>query len=189
MSIFHQDGIVDLIAGAVMLNFGLDLLNQSTSTSLFTWIPLLLLPSMKKRITIPRIGYASLKTNEKKVGGWITQTAISMVIALVLLSIMVFSDPLGLQKQQLLPWFGDMRSLVIGSLLSIFCLVAALGIPLKRFYIYSAVALVCGIIGFFLQSANVAAFIPSAALLGVGIWLLTRFMRKYPMDEKENKPK
>jgi hypothetical protein len=56
MEIFHQDGVLEVVMGATLLNFGFDILNEMSFTSLFTYIPIVLMSAMKNQITISRIG-------------------------------------------------------------------------------------------------------------------------------------
>ena len=53
--LYNQDGIIDIIAAALMINFGLDLFNKSETTSIFTWVPILLISSLKNKVTDQRL--------------------------------------------------------------------------------------------------------------------------------------
>ena len=183
MEIFHQDGIIEIVAGAVLLNVGFDILNKVTFTSLFTYIPILLMSSMKKQITITRIGYDAFDGDEMKVRNWNLFIAIGMVIILMALSVFVLSDMLNLQASIALPYGHHLPSLLEGLILAIGCLAAALFIPLKRFYFYAAIALVIGVIGFFFFPAQVPAFVFAFVLLGNGARLMILFSRKYPLEK------
>jgi hypothetical protein len=103
MLLYHSDGVLDLITGAVLLNMGIDLLGTSKTTSLFTWIPILLYSSIKNRYSLPRIGYKALNANEKIAHSWTIQNAVGLAIALLALGTILVGDPLGIQQKINLP--------------------------------------------------------------------------------------
>lgn len=185
MQLYHSDGAVDIIAGSILLNFGLDFLNEAAYTSLFTWLPIILLTSIKNRYTMPRIGYETLGVDENKVKSWNTQTAAGLAIALVVISSIILGDPFGLESKLALPWEGDFRCLVFGVLGGLFLLAAAWRIPLQRFKIYAAVTFATSMICYFFLPVSAPIFISAAVILANGIRVMMSFSRQYPDPEKE----
>ena len=136
LQLFHQDGIIDIISGAVLVNFGFDILNNNETTSLFTWVPIILLSSMKRKITIPRLGYESLGGDEGQVKRWTFYPAAGMILALILFGIFILGDPLNLQNTLILPFPGNSQNLFGSLILAAVCFITGLLISLKRFYVY-----------------------------------------------------
>lgn len=182
--LFHQDGVIDIIAGATLINFGFDVLNKAETTSLFTWIPILLLSSLKNKNTLPKLEEYIAVVSEKQKRKWTFIPAVGMIIALVILGIMMLGDPLHLSETAFLPVTGDLKSFVGIILLALFCLVPAIWIPLKNFYIYSAVAFAAGIASFFILPDYAAIFITAGVMVVFGARMMIRFAREYTLIEK-----
>jgi len=182
MRIFHQDGIIEVITGAVLLNFGFDLLNKNRLTSLFTYIPIILLTSMKNQVTISRLGIDQFG-GEKKVRFLNLSVAAGLVVMLLLLSTTVLDDMLGLRNMVALPFGGDIGNLFAGTIMALAFLAAAYFIPLKRFYYYALVAFAAGLISFFFLPVQALVFFCAAAILVPGIQLLVKFTRAYPLNQ------
>ena len=118
LQLFHQDGIIDIISGAVLVNFGFDILNNKETTSLFTWVPIILFSSLKNKTTIPRLGYESLGGDERQIRRWTFYPAVGMVLVMMLLGIFILGDPLDLQNTLTLPFSGNSRNLFGGIILN-----------------------------------------------------------------------
>jgi hypothetical protein len=183
MRVFHQDGIIEIITGAVLLNFGFDLLNQNRITSLFTYIPIILLTSMKNQVTMSRLGLEPFGGDEKKVRYWNLSVAAGLVVMLLLLSTTILDDPLKLRSILSLPFGGDIGNLFAGAIIALACLAAGYFIPLKRFYYYAPVAFAAGLIGFFFLPVHIPVFFCALAILVPGIQLLVKFTRAYPLNK------
>lgn len=183
MRIFHQDGIIEIITGAVLLNFGFDLLNQNRITSLFTYIPIILLTSMKTQVTISRLGYDIFGGDEKRVRSWNLAIAAGLVVMLLLMSTTVLDDPLKIRTALTLPFGGDTGNLLAGTIMALACLAAGYFIPLKRFYYYAPVAFLAGLIGFFFLPPALPVFFCALAILVPGIQLMVKFTRAYPLNK------
>jgi hypothetical protein len=54
---YHQDGILDLVAGSVVLGFGADMLTGNIFFLMAGWLMIMLYMIIKQRVTIPRFGY------------------------------------------------------------------------------------------------------------------------------------
>ncbi len=184
MLFYHQDGIIEIITGAVLINFGFDLLNKGNSvTSLFTYIPIILFSSMKNQITISRLGYEKLGGNEKQVRNWNLGIAAGLVVMLLLLSTTMLDDRFNLQQLLTLPFGHDVRNLFAGTILALACLAAGYFIPLKRLYYYAPVAFIAGLICFFFFPPQIMIFFCGFAILVPGIKLLRDFTRAYPLTK------
>lgn len=190
MQVFHQDGIVDLIGGAVLLNYGFDLLNNSSVSSLFTYIPILLMTPMKMQVTIPRLGYEPFNNSQKQVRQWVLAAAALMVLTLMLLG-MVILNPASPVAVILMDLFEDFGGLVgVGVTLAAVSTLAALLTPHKRFLIYTITSLAAAIVALALQLPVFAVvFAQAAVMMGLGLRLMLRFTRAYPLETPKEKKK
>jgi hypothetical protein len=179
---FHQDGIIEIITGAVLLNFGFDLLNKNSITSLFTFIPIILLTSMKTQVTISRLGMEQFG-GEKKVRMMNLSVAAGLVVMLLLLSSTVLDDMLKLRGAISLPFGGDIGNLFAGTIIALSYVGAGYFIPLTRFYYYSLAAFAAGLISFFFLPVHILVFFCALAILVPGIQLMVKFTRAYPLNK------
>jgi len=190
LQLFHQDGLIDIISGAVLLNFGLDILNKSETTSLYTWIPILLLSSLKNKTTIPRLGYDSLGGDKQQIKRWTFFPAAGMVFVMVVLGIFILGDRIDLRDANILPIPGNFQNLIGSFILAAALFAAGLLIHLKRFYIYAAVALGAGLINYFFLPIYFPFFFTAGVMLVNGVRLMITFTRAYPVnDERKNNEK
>lgn len=187
MLLYHSDGGLDLIAGAILLNFGLDILNQTSATSLFTWIPILLISSLKNRFTLPRLGLKALKVNEKIARSWTVQTAVGLAIWLVIISTLILTDPFDMQAKLSVIGSGDIRNLIMAVAGGLLFAAAAWIIPLQRFYIYGAVLALSSLISYFVLPVYAPVFLTAAVMVVMGIRLTMKFGNTYPDPDKDKK--
>jgi len=183
MQVFHQDGIVDLIGGAVLLNYGFDLLNNSSLSSLFTYIPILLMTPMKMQVTIPRLGFEPFNNSQKLVRQWVLAAAALMVLTLMLLGIVVLnpSSPVDGILKNLFDVYSGLVG--VGVTLAAVSALAAVLTPHKRFLVYTITPLVAAIVALALQLPVFAVvFAQAAVMMGLGLRLMMRFTRAYPLD-------
>ena len=54
---YHKDGIIDILLGAGITGFGLQMLFDNPALMIMTWMPFLFYMPMKNHITAPRFGY------------------------------------------------------------------------------------------------------------------------------------
>jgi len=183
LRLFHQDGIIDIISGAVLVNFGFDILSQNETTSLYTWIPILLLSSLKNKTTLPRLGYESLGGDKQQIKRWTFFPAAGMVLSMVVLGIFTLGDQINFQKLVILPFPGNSRHLISSSILAAALFIAGYLISLKRFYVYAAVALGAGLISYLFLPVYFPFFLTAGVMLVYGAHLMITFTRAYPLDD------
>ena len=185
LKLFHDDGVIDLIAGATLINFGFDVLNQSETTSLFTWVPILLISSLKNKTTLPRLGKAFVDANETHIRKWTFFPAAGMILVLVVLGIFVLSDPIKVKEMAVLPIPGNLHNLLSSFLLALSLLIPAFWVPLKRFFIYSGVAFAAGLASYFILPIYVSVFLTAAVMTGLGIRLMIKFSKEHPLQKEK----
>jgi len=185
---YHQDGLIDIFVGVYVLLFGLGIL-FSTVTSFSTWFvipaifPAVMVPiwmSVKKRITMPRIGYV-------KIGSRGVNKLMAIFIGLMVAGLGAFMVLTFASRSQ--AWALTLRNLIIPNGMIIMGIGAviisalfAYTMGLKRLYAYGLLTLVLFFTGHYI-------IIPFAYLLVIiafviiinGSVLLMRFIRKYPL--------
>jgi hypothetical protein len=179
LNLFHQDGALDVIAGATLLNFGFDVLGGAETTSLFTWIPILLYSSLKNKNTLPKLTPFLKNVSDKQLRLWTIIPSVGLVLVLVLLGIIMLGDGLNL---------GDLRSLAGFTFITLACLVPAVWVGLKHYFIYAAAAFTAGLLSFLLIPPSWSVFILATFMLLFGGRMMVRFTRDYrlPEEEKDN---
>ncbi len=187
LMLYHSDGALDIIIGALLLNLGLDVLNQGSSVSLFTWIPILVFTSIKNRFTLPRLASKNINIDEKQARYWTTQSAVGLAIVLLLASMFILGDPLDLQNKITLPWNGDVGVLSFGLICAAGLLAAGWLTKYNRYYYYAAAAMGVSLVSSFLLPPYAPVFICAAITLIFGFRIMNKFTREYPDPEsKEN---
>jgi hypothetical protein len=176
LHLFHQDGALDVIAGATLLNFGFDVLGGAETTSLFTWIPILLYSSLKNKNTLPKLTPYLKNVSDKQLRLWTVIPSVGLVLLLVLLGIIMLGDGLNL---------GDLRSMAGFAFVALACLVPALWVGLRHYFIYAAAAFAAGILSYLLIPPAWSVFIIAACMLFFGGRMMVRFTRHYPLPEEK----
>ena len=187
--LYHSDGALDLVLGTVLLNLGLDILSEAASASLFTYVPIIILYTMKNKFTLPRLSLERLGIDERKAKYWASQSALWSAAGLLILSTLILADPLGLGSKISLPWAGDVGCLSLAVFGGISLLFVGFKIGLKRFNIYAAVAFLAGLISYFMLPLYVPVFVTAAVMIVYGIKLMMEFSRQYPEPEEDKKDK
>ena len=187
---YHQDGLIDIFVGIYVLLFGSDIL-LSTVTEFSTWFvlpavfPAIMVPiwiSVKKRITMPRIGYV-------KFGSRGTNKLMAILLGLTIAGLgafMVFSFA---SRSQV--WALTLRNLIVPNGMIIIGISAAAisslfayTMGLKRLYVYGLVTLALFLTGHFI-TIPFAYFLLTIGLVIIinGSVLLMQFIRKHPLPQ------
>ena len=182
---YHQDGILDLVAGSVVLGFGLNMLTDNIVFLMIGWLAMMLYVLVKQRITVPRFGYVRFESKEKT-----TQKAWVSVGIGVLVLFLFFGLGFFVNREPTSP---DMEALIrryhmvplSTMLFGLPALAAAFFLGLKRFYLYALLAVGLPLLG---ALANIETYIPivstGAVIIAVGALLLVSFLKKYPLNAK-----
>lgn len=180
---YHQDGILDLVAGSVVLGFGTFMLTDNIVFMMLGWFVMMLYVFLKNRITVPRFGYVRIDSQKKaRMQSWI-----SVGIG-VLVLLLFFLLPIFLRREPISPemdaWIRRYHMVPLSTMLfGLPALVAALFLGLKRFYLYALLAVGLPLVGALL---NIETYIPivttGVVIIAVGAVLLTAFLKKYPLN-------
>ncbi len=182
---YHQDGILDIIAAATLLGFGLFM---ATSSVIFLILGILLASQyilMKQRITVPRFGFVRFVPKKQA----LTQNWFLLGLGIVILLAFVLartyfdanSETAEFEALRLQYHMVPLSGLLFGLPM----LAAAVFFKLKRFLLYALLAVGLPALGAWMQ---IETFIPIVSLgvivLIFGISLLASFLKKYPMNGK-----
>lgn len=188
---YHQDGLIDIFIGTYVLLFaaailGTNILDLSTWFVIPAIFPALMVPlwiSIKKRVTVPRIGYVKFKAS-----GANRMTA--LFLGLMVAGIGVFFV-FGFSSTQ--NWALTLRTVIVSNSMVFigiggFIVASLFGytVGLKRLYAYGLLALLL------FTTLNFIVFPFEYILLAIGlaiiVWgsiLLMQFIRKYPITNGE----
>jgi len=163
----------------------MDIANQAVSTSLFTWLPILLLTTMKNRTTLPRMEMMGVALDEKQVRKWNLILTVGIAATVVTMGLFSFSSPAALPDS--LAWLlSDINKLLMPLVVLTLVLSAtAFFLQLNRFLLYAGIALVGTLISYFFFPLHISYFIISLAMVGFGLKLITTLIRQYPLPEEK----
>jgi hypothetical protein len=184
---YHQDGLIDIFVGVYVLLFGLGIF-YATVTDFSTWFilpaifPALIVPvwiSVKKRITIPRIGY--VKFGHRGVNKLMIIFIGTLVAGLGVFFVFTFTS-----RNQV--WAMELRNLIISNGMFVLGIGAAstsglfaYTMGLKRLYIYGLLSLSLFVTGQYITIPLAYVLIIIASVIIVtGAILLGRFIQKHP---------
>jgi len=180
---YHQDGILDLVAGSVVLGFGTFMLTDNIAFLMAGWFVMMMYVFLKNRITVPRFGYVRIDSEKKA----LMKSWISVGIG-VLVLLLFFLLPIFLRREPTSPemeaWIRRYHMVPLSTMLfGLPALGAAIFLGLKRFYLYALLAAGLPLLGAML---NIETYIPivttGAVIIAYGAFLLANFLKKYPLN-------
>jgi len=184
---YHQDGLIDMFIGVYILTFAAGIIiNNILEVS--TWfigpaiLPAIMVPlwiSIKKKVTIPRIGYVKFKTNNiSRVTGLFLGTIVS---GLLFFFLFAFGSTQS--------WAQPIREIIISNSMVVIGVatfaiasVFAYVVGLKRLYAYGTLALTFFAVGqFIVFPFEVILITIGVTIICYGVILLWEFTKKYPL--------
>jgi hypothetical protein len=184
---YHQDGLIDLIIGLGFIGFSLNMAFDNSAFIFLAWMPIIFYVPFKNRITVPRIGYVKFSASNTKM---FIGIAVAVFLFVFLLGTLVYliggSNNLSPLQTDWLTWFRQYHMLVIGSIFALCCAGAALLTGIRRLYAYAVLTIGIFAAAFWL-GVDPPIYVLTTGLLieAVGIWLLVRFLRNYPIAAEE----
>lgn len=197
---FHQDGLIDLFLGFIMLvsilSSTLDVSGVSDAVSISIYLPLMVAlgPVLymlgKKYITFPRMGYVKLGSKQKRT----RRIVIFSIITAVLLTLVILTIILGNKAGNVGPVFGikpefwssAVVTLIIIGIFSIIALV----LMTPRFFLLGIIVGMSEPLYMLLKHFThikyigvIAYGIPGVLLIILGTVVLKRFVKKYPLPK------
>jgi hypothetical protein len=187
---YHQDGLLDIFVGVYVLLFALGILLM-TVTDFSMWFvipgifPAVMVPiwiSVKKRITMPRIGYV-------KFGSRGANKVVAIFIGLMVAGLGAFMVVAFASRSQ--AWALTLRNLIVPNGMIIIGIGAAsisslfaYTMGLKRLCVYGLLALALFLAGHFITIPFEYSVLAIGLVIVInGCVLLMRFIRKYPLPQ------
>jgi len=182
---YHQDGLLDLLIAWILFTFGVGEATHYT----FRWLPLFLLPvilywPIKRWLSIPRFGYVEFLSNRSQelLLRVVYPLAWLIGVPVILLTLIPMQQFNILWLTSVQHWLQASWTPIIG--LAVVISLGLLGWSMKipRLYAYGVL---CLLIVLGSQLLRLPTFVLFAALtvviLIVGVVLLIRFLRNYPL--------
>jgi hypothetical protein len=196
---YHQDGLVDILAGGILLGLALGMRSTWFGPSAL-WPAVLvglIYLGLKEWVVIPRVGYAEFRRDPRRES--LLRIVYPVVVCAFMLGVLLVGDippgetpvaPVWLPSREwpgLKLWMADKPLLVLGfTALGLFGLIA-LGTGLRRMVAYAGLGLLLGVAG---HIAGVDPYLPVLALDGiillVGVVVFVRFLRRHPRRRDED---
>jgi hypothetical protein len=182
---YHQDGILDLVAGSVVLGFGLNMLTGNIAFLMAGWLAMLMYVFLKNRITVPRFGYVRFDSHKKVLmQSWISVGIGMLVVFLIFVANIFLSNRPAPPDMQ--AWIQRYHMVPLSAMLfGLPALVAAIFLGLKRFYLYALLAAGLPALGAWL---NIETYIPIVTtgliILAFGAMLLVNFLKNNPLNNE-----
>jgi len=171
---FHKDGIIDILMGWDLTVIGVSLYLHKLSplSGFIALAPLFFYMPLKLKITFPRLGHAQFRTH-RTLSVWLA----GVVGGFFLLAAIIFgffnNSPSGFVGPIALALLGIAFTMV---LISGFNRILAYAILIPLYFI----------VGFGLSILSPVMIIATGVILmALGIWMLVKFLRKYPIQAKE----
>jgi hypothetical protein len=181
---YHQDGILDLCVGAMILSIGIWRLTGIVVFGSLSWLSFSLYIGLKRTVTIPRFGYAAFSESKRK-------TQITVAILVVFLLVLGIGALFFLGRPGQLPpatvtfirkfhefvimGMGALTMILFGSWLGIRRL-AGYGISMLIFF---WIAIEVG------WRADLVIISIGSIIMLIGATLLARFLSRYPAQPNE----
>ncbi|MCU0644704.1 MAG: hypothetical protein MUC94_10635 [bacterium] len=197
---FHQDGLIDLFLGFLMLvailSSTLDTSGVADAVRIAIYAPLMVIigPGLymlgKKYITFPRLGYVKLGSKQKRK----RRIVIFSIITAVLLTLIILTLIVGNQANNVGPVFGIKAefwssAIVTLIIIGIFSIIAFV-LMTPRFYLLGLIVGMSEPLYMLLKHFThikhigvIAYGIPGVLLIVLGAIVLKRFVTKYPLPK------
>ena len=183
---YHKDGILDLVAGSIVLGFGTFMMTDNIAFLMFGWFVMILYTSLKNRITIPRFGYVRFESEKKTFKKGVLSVGIGVLVVFLLfgLNFFVSKQPTSPEIQS---WIKQYHMVPLSTMLfGLPALFGAIYLGQKRFYLYALLASGLPLLGAWL---NIETYIPiqvtGVFILTFGIILLSSFLKRYPLNAED----
>ena len=179
--IFFQDGLWDIFLGIFILGWGLSILTDLAylAGSLFVCLYLVVW-SLKKWLTYPRVGYARLGVRMEKF-----RQAVMIILGITALTGIAFAIVFLADDRP--AWLTDYFPLLFSGILALVVGLLAGWLGVYRFLAYAGLIFLAGVVHQFTDVAWSHTYIGAGAIIVIiGAGYLVHFLRKYPrMPEEE----
>jgi hypothetical protein len=181
---YHGDGLIDIAIGFVILLAGIaEILDWTAFGGIWVVLWLLIMMSVKKSITVPRMRYIDFTPKAQWKVKLVIVTIVLAVAVLFTLGLVVFT------KNEALPswltaWLKEYSGLVWPAALVGVAWLIALATGVKRLYAYAALAVIAFAGGYWFNLDFPLLFtVLGAVIVLSGMVVLVQFLRKYPIPK------
>jgi len=180
-TLYHEDGIIDIFAGAWILVFGILAIRTDRVwvAGMFPVYGLALFVAIKKKITVPRIGYMKFNHRQKSK---IEKVFFSIHIVIYSFAILLYTHNTPSWIDTL---FQEYPMLFFGAIVTLFFIVAVWTLNIRRFYAYALLTLIVSIGGHMIDtdvSYGVFPVLLGVLIMSAGVLMLNQFLQKYPVQ-------
>jgi hypothetical protein len=181
----RNDGVEDIMAGIILFNFGALLNVQGAPPIGVVFLPLIAWFA-RKFVTYPRVGYMKPSGTAPAARLSLVILTISSFAAIALLALLLLMKHYPASPAlQTLP--GPLMHIAMTVMLIVLLAAMGLNSGMQRWYVYAALTATFAVLAGFLRGwkpvDGVAAF--SVIIVVWGLVMITNFVRKYPVHEKE----
>jgi hypothetical protein len=183
---YHQDGLIDILIGLGILGFGLMMLTDSVVFNMLAWMPIIFYVPLKNRITVPRFGYVQFSSERSKHLRLLGILLLGLLVLMVFAGLYVFTVS-GDMPPAIEAALGKDRMLLMGGLFAFMLVLAGLVTRLDRLFVYAAltVLIIPGGVVLGIEAPYRVIFLGTLILI-IGIVLLIRFVRRYPLEPEKS---
>jgi MFS family permease len=187
-SYFH-DGLWDIYGAFILLGIGLTMVIGWDYLILAFAIVAVVLLLFRKRIIVPRLGQVKFSSERQ------AKTKRSVLIAMITLT---FTMLLGvcffvLFSTNSVPewldiWMGNYFLAAFGGIQALLVVIAAYIVGVRRYYVYAALIFISYVLAGIMRPSDMEGIpivIAGSIILISGAVILTRFLRKYPLQSQE----
>lgn len=183
---YHQDGLLDLTFGVIIIGIGLIFLTDGSVGFFLSWMPFVVYLSLKRSITVPRLGYVEFRLQRSRKDNLFT-IGFVMLLAIVVGGIFLLGALSAMEGTSSEP--GDSIDqyiwMAISGVGAVLFVGAVLAIRVRRLVLYSTLTAIMVIAGFLLDlNPAIYLIILGAVVFITGLVMLVRFLRKYPPQNK-----
>ncbi|MDH5438338.1 MAG: hypothetical protein OEX76_05500 [Candidatus Bathyarchaeota archaeon] len=178
---YHQDGLIDVFAGFLILSFGLWLILDMAWMGWILWfVAVSAYAAAKRVVTIPRIGFVKFAPHRAKA---LVTSALIVLSLFAFLGVVAFMQTEGGGTPLWLLFAIENYMLVIGvSVAASFCVVGYT-FRIRRMYAYALLTLIMFVTGHFLYyPLHYYVILLGSLILLFGLAMLVRFIRRYPLS-------
>ena len=180
---YHQDGILDLVAGTVIFGFGLNMLTGNIVFLMVGWLAMMMYMLVKQRITVPRFGYVRFESTNKTAAKGMVSVGIGVLVLFFFVALKFFIDRQP-SSPDMQAWIQRYHMVPLsGMLFGMPALAAAIFLGLKRFYLYALLAVGLPALGAWVEIETYIPIVTTGlVMLAIGTVLLANFLKKYPLN-------
>ncbi len=178
---YHQDGLIDIILGASILGFGLQIATDNSAFLFLTWMGFILYTPLKNRLTVPRLGYVRFDEERKTATRLVLLIAVGVLIFAMFIGLYVFVRS-GSMSQTASEWLRKYHMLVLGTFVAIPLVAGAFWSGVNRLVMYAGLIIVVMLAGIQLgMHPPIYVIALGCIILLSGLWILFRFLKQYPI--------